>query len=82
MVIKNGVIEVLWSKPRSKFGKWIDKLGVNQIEIEQFSDLSRGTVSKLCNDKNYKPKYSTFMQLNRGLKKSRGIEVNYEDFWG
>ena len=56
-------------KSRSKFGKFIDKRGITQIEIEKASGLSRGTVSRICNDDDYVPKYSTIAKIQKALKK-------------
>jgi len=67
-------------KPRTKFGKWIDREDIEQIELEKKSGLSRRTVSRMCNDKEYSPKYSTFHKLQKGLDKM-GYDVDYEDFW-
>lgn len=67
-------------KSRTKFGKWIDRKGIDQIDVEDASKLSRRTVSRMCNDKDYSPKYTTFAKLKRGLKKL-GYEKDYDDFW-
>ncbi|MGE0992074.1 transcriptional regulator, partial [Bacillus sp. GMa5/2] len=34
-------------KKRSKFGKWLDRQGIKQIELEKKSKLSTGTISRL-----------------------------------
>lgn len=67
-------------KKRSKFGKWLDKQGITQGELEKAAKLSRGTISKLCNDKTYIPKFSTITQIIRGLKKL-GQNIHENDFW-
>lgn len=56
-------------KKRSKFGRFIDKKGISQMEIEKASGLSRGTVSRVCNDEDYVPKYSTIAKLQKALRK-------------
>jgi transcriptional regulator with XRE-family HTH domain len=68
-------------KKRSKFGKWLDKRGIKQIEIEERSGLSRGTVSKLCNDDNYRPKFETILRVEKALR-SLGFDVDRNKFWG
>lgn len=55
-------------KSRTKFGKFIDRKDISQIELEKLSGLSRGTVSRLCNDKDYRPKLSTVSQVKKALK--------------
>ncbi|NYV67085.1 helix-turn-helix transcriptional regulator [Bacillus sp. Gen3] len=54
-------------KSRTKFGRWIDRQGISQIEIEELSGLSRRTISRLCNDHNYTPKYSTVVRVKKAL---------------
>ncbi|MEB4895224.1 transcriptional regulator [Bacillus thuringiensis] len=67
-------------KKRTKFGRFLDRNGIAQIELERTSKLSTGTISKLCNDKRYKPKFSTITQIIKGLKKL-GKHVDENDFW-
>ncbi|MDP1383383.1 helix-turn-helix domain-containing protein [Priestia megaterium] len=67
-------------KKRTKFGKWLDKQeDINQLKLEEATNLSRPTISKLCNDKNYIPKFSTIYTINKGLKKLKK-NVKVEDF--
>ncbi|ARK31870.1 helix-turn-helix domain-containing protein [Halalkalibacter krulwichiae] len=56
-------------KPRSKFGKKLDKEKISQLELEKEANLSRGTISKLCNDDSYRPKYVTESKIKRALAK-------------
>ncbi|WP_370015470.1 transcriptional regulator [Peribacillus sp. B2I2] len=57
-------------KKRSNFGRWVDKQkDINELELERASNISRGTISKLCSDSNYRPKTSTVIKINQGLKK-------------
>lgn len=65
---------------RSKFGKWLDRQDITQGELEKAAKLSRGTISKLCNDHTYNPKYSTISQIVKGLKKL-GKNIDEHDFW-
>lgn len=67
-------------KKRTKFGKWIDKRGIKQIELEEAAKLGRATISNMCNDKDYSPKYGTFERVKRALRKM-GHDVEYKDFW-
>ncbi|MBT2577383.1 transcriptional regulator [Bacillus sp. ISL-8] len=67
-------------KKRSKFGKWLDRQGIQQIELEKTSKLSTGTISRLCSDTKYKPKYSTIAQIVKGMKKL-GKNIDKNDFW-
>ncbi|MDQ0270706.1 transcriptional regulator with XRE-family HTH domain [Cytobacillus purgationiresistens] len=67
-------------KSRTKFGRWLDKKEITQIEIEELSGLSRRTVSRLCNDEDYQPKYSTVSRVRYALKKL-GESVT-DDYFG
>lgn len=64
------------SKPRTAFGKWLDQQGIEQKEIEVGSKLSRPTVSKLANDKNFKPTTTTVGKIKMYLKKE-GHDINF-----
>ncbi|PER25379.1 helix-turn-helix domain-containing protein [Bacillus cereus] len=70
----------LGKKDRTKFGRWLDNQGIFQAELENKSNLSRATISKLCNDHTYRPKFSTVVKITKGLKKL-GKDVNEDDFW-
>ncbi|EJV55918.1 helix-turn-helix domain-containing protein [Bacillus cereus] len=67
-------------KKRTKFGRFLDSNGIAQIELERTSKLSTATISKLCNDKKYRPKFSTITLIVRGLKKL-GKNIDENDFW-
>jgi len=56
-------------KSRTKFGRWMDHEDISQIELEELSGLSRRTVSRLCNDEEYRPKYSTVAKIRKALSK-------------
>lgn len=67
-------------KPRTKFGKWVDREGIRQNEIAKGSRVGRTTISNMCSDKKYSPKYSTFEKVRKSLNK-KGYDVDYDDFW-
>ena len=67
-------------KERSNFGRWVDKQkDINKLKLERASNLSRMTISKLCSDPNYRPKISTVIKINQGLKKL-GKNIDLNDF--
>ncbi|RVT62776.1 helix-turn-helix domain-containing protein [Niallia taxi] len=68
------------NKDRSKFGRYVDRKKISQIELEELTGLSRGTISKLCNDDNYRPKQSTISKVKRAMKQL-GTEVS-DDYFG
>ena len=67
-------------KKRSKFGKWLDKQGLTQREVEKAARINKNTMSLLCNDRDYSPKYSTWAKVEKALRKE-GYNVDYDDFW-
>ncbi|MED4454505.1 helix-turn-helix transcriptional regulator [Metabacillus fastidiosus] len=56
-------------KPRSKFGRWLDRQGMEQEEFSKNSKVSRNTVSKLCNDKNYIPSPKVMKKIMDTVRK-------------
>ncbi|GGJ73224.1 DNA-binding XRE family transcriptional regulator [Anoxybacillus voinovskiensis] len=67
-------------KPRSKFGRWVDKVGLTQEEIARKAKVGRTTISNMCKDQNYNPRISTWVKVERALK-SLGYYVKREDFF-
>lgn len=69
-------------KKRTAFGKWLDDLGMNQTELEELAEknVGRSTISRMCSEEDYKPKYSTFSLLKRAFRK-KNIEIEYDDFY-
>lgn len=64
---------------RSKFGRFLDKQGINQTTLMELSGLSRGTISNLCNSESA-PRMDTFKKIKKALKKL-DINVNTDTFW-
>jgi transcriptional regulator with XRE-family HTH domain len=69
-----------WKKPRSKFGRWLDEQGIGQLEFAEKSNVSRNTISKACNDKEYIPSPKVMKKI---LDAARKIDskVKREHFW-
>lgn len=67
-------------KPRSKFGKWVDKMGLTQEEIAKRAKIGRTTISNMCKDPTYRPRISTWAKVERALR-SLGYSVKREDFY-
>jgi predicted transcriptional regulator len=67
-------------KPRTKLGKWLDKRSIEQQELEKVSKVSRKTITKACNDKDYIPGPGVMKKI---LKAIRQIDPNAKmnDFW-
>lgn len=68
-------------KKRSNFGRWMNKQkDVKKVELKRASNLSSNTVSKLCSDPEYRPRFSTVFKVNQGLKKL-GKNIDLNDFF-
>lgn len=68
-------------KKRSRFGKLLDKEGYTQEELSKASGVSRTTISEICKDEDYIPKYSTVMKIKKGLKKL-GVKKDVDQYLG
>ncbi|WDI03976.1 transcriptional regulator [Paenibacillus urinalis] len=69
-------------KPRSKLGAYIDKRGIKQKDLEEWTGLSRNEVGKLCagNGREVNPYPNTMVKVISALRK-RGHDVKAADFW-
>ncbi|PUB14028.1 helix-turn-helix domain-containing protein [Paenisporosarcina sp. OV554] len=68
------------SEKRSHFGIWLDKQNdINISVLEEASKIGYATISKLCNNQNYLPRFSTIAKINKGLKEL-GKDINLNDF--
>lgn len=69
-----------WKKPRSRFGRWLDQQGIEQVEFSKLSGVSRNTISTLCNDKEYIPSPKVMKKI---LDTARQIEpsIKMDDFF-
>ena len=65
---------------RSHFGIWLDKHNyINIFVLEEASNIGYATISKICNNQNYLPRFSTIAKINKGLKEL-GKDINLNDF--
>jgi predicted transcriptional regulator len=67
-------------KPRSKFGKWMDRNGIEQKEVAERAKVSEMTLTRICNDSEHNPRISTWVKIQRALK-SMGYEVDRDKFF-
>ena len=67
-------------KPRSRFGKWLDRKGVSQKEVAKKAKVSEMTLTRMCSDRDHMPRISTWVKVQRALK-SMGYEVDRDDFF-
>lgn len=69
-------------KPRSKLGKFLDRNGIKQKDIEGWTGISRVQIGKLCDGKarDIDPRKDTMYKVISALRK-RGYDVDSSDFW-
>jgi transcriptional regulator with XRE-family HTH domain len=67
-------------KQRSKLGRWMDKKGLDQQGLAKAANVSKNTISKACNEKDYIPRQDVMKKILTALRK---IEPNAKmsDFW-
>jgi transcriptional regulator with XRE-family HTH domain len=68
-------------KRRSKFGKFLDKNEISQQEIVEKSGVSRGTISRICQDNLNVPKLKNAQRIIKAVREITGKNVDYDDFW-
>lgn len=67
-------------KNRTKLGKWLDRHGIEQQELEEETGVSRNTISRICNNKSHMPSFPVVQKIIRAIKKvERNAKVT--DFW-
>lgn len=77
------MVEVFWKfggKQRTKLGKFIDSHGYNQSDFEKVAKLSRPTVSKACNDKEYIPSPTVMKKILNAIRQVKP-NAKSSDFW-
>lgn len=67
-------------KPRSKFGKWLDKHEISQEELSRDSGVNKSTISRLCSGDAFQPSMKSAGKIIKTLRK-KGKVVDYDDFW-
>lgn len=67
-------------KPRSRFGKWIDKQGISQEELARDSGVNKSTISRLCSGDAFQPSMKNAAKIIKALR-NKGKKIEYDDFW-
>ncbi|MBJ8031368.1 MULTISPECIES: helix-turn-helix transcriptional regulator [Bacillus] len=68
-------------KPRSKFGRFLDKHNLTQQEVSRESGVNRGTISRLCKGDAFHPSLKNGQKIIRTLRKLTNKNVDHQDFW-
>lgn len=67
-------------KPRSKFGKFLDRNSITQEEFAKESGVNKNTISRIAKSTDNRPSMKNASKIVRTLKKN-GYNVDYDDFW-
>ncbi|PEF40003.1 helix-turn-helix domain-containing protein [Bacillus wiedmannii] len=67
-------------KKRSKLGKWLDKKGIPQKELEKATQLNKNTISRACNDSNYIPSERVIKKILKAVKRVDS-KIKMSNFW-
>lgn len=68
-------------KRRSKFGRFLDNNEISQQEVVEKSGVSRGTISRICQDDLNVPKLINAKKIIKAVRELTGKNVDYDDFW-
>lgn len=68
-------------KSRSKFGRYIDKIGISHGELVRISGVSKDTVTKACADDDIALRSISKNALVAATNKITGEKKNADDFW-
>ncbi|MES1040620.1 helix-turn-helix domain-containing protein [Peribacillus simplex] len=68
-------------KPRSKFGRYLDKHKISQQELVDESKVNKATISRICQGDAFQPSMKNAGKLIKTLRKLTGEHVDYDDFW-
>ncbi|MDX8367960.1 helix-turn-helix transcriptional regulator [Cytobacillus sp. IB215665] len=68
-------------KPRSKFGKLLDKNSITQEDLVRKSGVNRGTISRLCQGNAFNPSMKNGTKIINALRTLTGKRIDYDDFW-
>ncbi|MDO7485468.1 helix-turn-helix transcriptional regulator [Peribacillus frigoritolerans] len=68
-------------KPRSKFGRYLDKHKISQQELVDESKVNKATISRICQGDAFQPSMKNAGKLIKTLRKLTGEPVDYDDFW-
>lgn len=72
----------MWGKPKkkTKLARWLFERGLEQKDLIGASGVSRNTVSRACNEKDYIPSPQVMRKLIRAIRK-HDSKVDINDFW-
>lgn len=67
-------------KNRTRLGKWLDRNGIEQQELEEAANISRNTISRLCNNSQHTPSFKVVQKIMKAIKRVDS-KAKITDFW-
>lgn len=67
-------------KPRSSFGKWLDRQGISQAELIRTSGLGKGTINRICINNEQRPSERTLALLRMAFDEM-DVPFDPSHFW-
>lgn len=68
-------------KPRSKFGRFLDKNEITQQQLVEKSKVNKATISRICQGDAFEPSMKNAKKIIKTLRELTGKNVDYDDFW-
>ncbi|KYG33439.1 helix-turn-helix domain-containing protein [Priestia endophytica] len=68
-------------KPRSKFGRFLDKHKISQQDLVRESKVNKTTISRLCQGDAFNPSIKNATKIKSALKRMTNKNIDYDDFW-
>ncbi len=74
---------IFFGKPRTRLGRFIDKHGITQSSLEDWTKgkVNKSMISKMCSNKEYNPTTDKVNIILKVLRKRVDENIDYDDFW-
>ncbi len=70
----------IFKAPRTRFGKWLDQIGISQTDLSRSSGVPITTISSLARGEAKKPTRLTGRKLMKAIREI-DPEAKERDFW-
>lgn len=68
------------NRKRSKFGEWLDDMGITQNEFAKLANINKDTITKACGDNTWIPGAITTRKIMKVVKEVDPSKRS-SDFW-
>jgi len=67
-------------KPRTPFGRWLERHGITAVEFAKECGVNRDTIGSMAGDKSYAPRRTTIEKVLKAARR-RDPGIRYEDLF-